>query len=137
MKKPNHGDSGNRINRGQAKKLAAIMTLLITAIITIPNILQPEPWPNVAPTSPCLTGPAVAHEFSKVDFVAMSQDENDSVSYTIFWGDGLSDDITLPGGEYWHMNHSWTFQGKYIIQVKAVDSAGNEAVGCMRLINVI
>ena len=122
-------------NKGQAKKLG-ILAVIIIAITVLPSpIPQPEPWSDVAPTTPCLSGPEIIRTFNQAEFVTMSQD-NDTVKYILYWGDGTNSSATMSGGQYWHVSHAWTFPGKYIIQAKAIDSSGLEAIGCMKLITV-
>jgi len=124
-----------KMNRGQAKK-AAVVLAIMAALAIVPSVIpEVAPLPNVAPTTPCMSGPSVVRAFAQAEFVTMSKD-NDTVAYTLDWGDGSNSSASLPGGQYWHVTHAWTFPGKYIIQAKAVDSNGAEALGCMKMIAV-
>ena len=124
-----------KMNRGQAKKIAAVLAIM-AALVVVPSVIpEVAPWQNVAPTTPCMSGPQIVRAFAQAEFVTMSKD-NDTVTYTLDWGDGSNSSASLPGGQYWHVTHAWPFPGRYIIQAKAVDSNGADALGCMKLITV-
>ena len=81
-------------------------------------------WSNHAPSPPAIKGPTLCAVDRSYDYSFVSIDEdNDDVSYYIFWGDNTSTGWTpfYPSGKTEVFNHTWHKIGTYYIEAKAKD----------------
>ena len=71
-----------------------------------------------------ISGPTDGSKNIEYDYVFLStDDDNDSIKYSVDWGDGTSDESDfLPNGTAFEIAHSWTSAGKYTIAVTADDN---------------
>jgi hypothetical protein len=83
-----------------------------------------RPTVNNQPDIPIVTGPingnaGISHEYN---FTA-SDPDNDTIFYTIDWGDGTSTNWIgpYPSGVQVSWSHSWDTSGTYLVKVKAKD----------------
>jgi len=89
--------------------------------------------PNTPPTPPDIAGSSLCRCGKSYDYTFTSTDINDNqtVSYWVYWGDGNITWWTGPfnPGESMTLNHTWTVKGTYMITALAKDSAGNDSMG--------
>jgi len=105
----------------QATSLSSTFTTLKETIISRHVVQISE---NIPPSSPIIDGPTTGHISQSYTFTVSSLDaNNDSVDYTINWGDGIreSSGLMRPGRPF-RINHSWLYAGKYTITVTASDN---------------
>lgn len=79
---------------------------------------------NTAPNDPQINGETNGKAGSTYSYeITCSDEESDDLYYTIIWGDTAEDIILGPyrSEEIITIEHSWTTQGTYNIQVKATD----------------
>ncbi len=78
---------------------------------------------NIPPSNPTIDGPTTGHVSQLHSFNTCSVDSNnDSLTYTFDWGDGVIDSSGLmQSGMNCTRNHSWMKAGKYVLQVTASD----------------
>jgi hypothetical protein len=81
---------------------------------------------NNPPTRPIITGPIVGHKNILYNFTVTSSDaDNDTIQYSIIWGDETSyinTSVFLPSGTPFMSKHYWTTSGIYTILVQASDN---------------
>jgi VCBS repeat-containing protein len=82
--------------------------------------------PNRPPSKPVITGPTNGTTNTTYDFTVVSTDvDNDSISYSIRWGDVTSYvnwSNFLPSGTSFTFSHRWTTPGQYILIVTVTDN---------------
>ena len=87
---------------------------------TTVNIVEP----TYPPEDPTISGPSEGEINISYNFTVVSTDkDNDTIQYTIEWGDG--EDITtdfLSNGTTKKLSHAWSSAGDYTITVKAYDN---------------
>jgi hypothetical protein len=83
-----------------------------------------RPTVNNQPDIPIVTGPingnaGISHEYN----LTASDPDNDTIFYTIDWGDGTSTNWIgpYPSGVQVSLSHSWNTSGTYLVKVKAKD----------------
>ena len=83
---------------------------------------------NTPPSAPTITGSAFARTGKAYEYSFTSTDINDNqtVSYFVFWGDGNVSGWVGPcqPGEPLTLNHTWTKRGSFTISACAKDSVG-------------
>ena len=79
--------------------------------------------PNHAPAAPSITGPTEGKRGTLYSYnVTTSDQDNDTISYMIDWGDGQTTTTdSYPSGQLVTVQHTWAKKGTYTIRAKAVD----------------
>jgi PKD repeat protein len=82
--------------------------------------------PNRPPIPPTITGPVNGTKNTLYTYTVVSTDpDNDTIQYTIDWGDPLSLyqlSGFLPNGSVFTVNHSWVAAGRFNITVTVTDN---------------
>ena len=84
-------------------------------------------WKDYSPSQPNIEGPHNGAARERYDYTFSTTDpEADDVEYYIEWGDGMKSNWIGPykSGEQVIKSHSWTYEGNYMIRVKARDVHG-------------
>lgn len=78
--------------------------------------------PNRPPSQPLISGivNGTVDTLYPFAFGALDPDADD-ITYHIDWGDGTSQTLTLPSGQYFGGSHQWNTTGSYLITVTASD----------------
>jgi hypothetical protein len=79
---------------------------------------------NTPPRNIKITGPTTTNKQQSNTFTLIAYDqENDSIQFIINWGDNTNtSSLFIASGTTQYFNHSWTFAGRYIIQITAQDN---------------
>ena len=80
---------------------------------------------NNPPTTPHITGPFTGTNQTLYSFNIVSSDpDNDSLQYTVYWGDQTNNQSPLlESGLVWTVHHAWMLSGKYQVSAVASDAA--------------
>jgi len=81
---------------------------------------------NTPPLQPMITGPSVGQKNVLYNYSVTAYDaDNDTIQYTVVWGDQTSyanTSVFLPSGTPFLSVHSWTVAGRYNVTVAATDN---------------
>jgi PKD repeat protein len=81
---------------------------------------------NQPPTQPTIAGPTNGTTNTTYNYRVLATDpDNDTIRYSIVWGDGTSSGESspfLPSGTAFTFSHRWTTPGQYIIIVSVTDN---------------
>jgi PKD repeat protein len=106
-----------------------------TVILTVKDdddlIIRDSTWANILednnpPSKPVIDGPLEGKPGTEYEYFFVSNDiDNDELSYSIDWGDGIEEVIgTFPSGVLANASHIWTQNGSFTIRAQAEDSHG-------------
>lgn len=131
------GDYGEGINAIHKYSLEGeyIVTLSVTDNNGVKNTSTPLSiviHSNRPPSDPEINGSTTTKKGEKNTYTVFSTDDNnDSIKYTIDWGDGIINESEfLPNGELFKITHKWEKSGSYTIRATAND---NHAVSISKL----
>jgi|GEM_PF-3281367 len=126
----NTNGTGKTITHNYSKQGTYTVTLIVTdddestnITTTICRIARPD---NHPPEKPTVSGPRYGIKNTRFTFFVTSYDaDNDTICYSITWGDENSDEnnsIFLSSGTQFTFYHQWNTAGIYIITVAVSDN---------------
>jgi hypothetical protein len=107
------------------------MNMYIFNLYGDPSLVRAGISSNHPPNTPLISGPTygkigISYNYS---FVSID-DDNDELSYSIEWGDGIEEVIgSFPSGFEANASHTWNEKGSYTIRARAFDGTTNSDWG--------